>query len=219
MFDKLLRRAVALGLATIAGPVFAGVIALSGKLDDSANTALVASDLGPALFSDDWDTANNVALYGLNVPVGGSVNFTSTGFAAGGIDPYVTLFSGTDRASATFRESNYLNATTVGGDFTLDVVLAAGQYTVAIGVFENMSFAENLGSGFLADGFIGLGGPSFFGDGSYTLAITLPETPPVPEPGTALMGLTGLCALAWASRRRRAIPKDLTLSSTTHGGH
>lgn len=219
MFDKLLRRALALGLAVIAGPVFAGVTTLSGKLDDSTNTALVASDLGPALFSDDWDTANNVALYALNVAVDGSVKFTSTGFAAGGIDPYVTLFSGTDRASATFRESNYLNATTVGGDFTLDVVLAAGQYTVAIGVFENMSFAENLGSGFLADGFIGLGGPSFFGDGSYKLAINLPETPPVPEPGTALMGLMGLCALAWASQRRRALPKDLTLSLTTHGGH
>ena len=216
MFYKLLRGAVALGLATIAGSVFAGVTTLSGALDDSANTALVASDLGPALFSDDWDTANNVALYGLNVPVGGTVNFTSTGFAAGGIDPYFTLFNGADRASATFRESNYLNAITVGGDFTLDVVLATGQYTVAIGVFQNMSFAENLGSGFLADGFIGLGGPSFFGDGAYTLTIT---TPPVPEPGTALMGLTGLCALAWASRRRRAIPKDLTLSLTTHGGH
>ena len=177
MFYKLLRGAVALGLATIAGSVFAGVTTLSGALDDSANTALAASDLGPALFSDDWDTANNVALYGLNVPVGGTVNFTSTGFAAGGIDPYFTLFNGADRASATFRESNYLNAITVGGDFTLDVVLATGQYTVAIGVFQNMSFAENLGSGFLADGFIGLGGSSFFGDGAYTLTITTPQCP------------------------------------------
>ncbi|MBZ5636828.1 MAG: DVUA0089 family protein [Acidobacteriia bacterium] len=31
--------------------------------------------------------------------------------------------------------------------------LAAGDYRIAISAFENLSFAENLGSGTLADGF------------------------------------------------------------------
>jgi len=70
-----------------------------------------------------------------------------------------------------------------------------------------MSFAENSGSGFLADGFTGLGGPIYFGNGSYRLDITLPGGGgggggTVPEPGSALLGLTAALAAAWASRRR-----------------
>lgn len=217
MFDKCFSRAVALILMTVAGPALAGVVTLSGALGDAANTALAASDLGSAQFSDEWATANNVALYELHLLAGGSVRFNSTGFALGGIDPYVSLFNGIDRASATFLESNFLNASTVGGDFTLDTVLAAGDYTVAIGAFQNMSFAENWGSGVLADGFIALGGPLYFGDGSYRLDITLPDTSPVPEPATAVLTLTGLFALAWARQRRRSrapIPTWIT-----HGEH
>jgi len=208
MLDKVLQPLAALALATAAGPLMAGVVTLAGSLGDNTNTALVASDLSAARFSDDFDTANNVALYALHVAVGGTVNFSSTGFGPGGIDPYFTLFSGTDQASATFRASNVLHATTVGGDFSQDETLAAGDYTVAIAVFENMSFAENSGSGFLADGFTGLGGPIYFGNGSYRLDITLPGGGggggggTVPEPGSALLGLTAALAAAWASRRR-----------------
>ena len=160
MFNKFLPGLVALLMASVAGPALAAVVTFTGKLDDPANPALVASNMGAAQFTDDRDTANNVALYTVHVTVGGNVNIASTGFALGGIAPYFTLFSGTDPASATFRESNYLHAVIVGGDFTQDIVLTAGDYTLAIGVFENMSFAENLGTGILADGFTGVRGPT-----------------------------------------------------------
>ena len=70
----------------------AGTLTFSGYLNDSANSALVGSDLGPALFSDDYDIANNVALYSFNVPIAGNVIFDSNGFGVGGADPYFTLF-------------------------------------------------------------------------------------------------------------------------------
>jgi hypothetical protein len=209
MLHRCMRPLAALALATAAGPLMAGVVTLAGSLGDSTNAALVASDLSAAQFGDDLAMANNVALYALHVAVGGTVNFSSTGFVPGGIDPYFTLFSGTDQAGATFQASNYLHATTLGGDFSQDETLAAGDYTVAIAVFENMSFAENSGSGFLADGFTGLGGPVYFGNGSYRLDITLPGGGgggggggTVPEPGSALLGLTAALAAAWAGRRR-----------------
>jgi len=214
MLHRCLRPAAALVLATCAGPVLASVITLSGSLGDPGNTALVASDLGAAQFTDDLAMANNVALYALHVAVAGNVSFSSQGFLPGGIDPYFTLFGGLDRATATFLDSNFLNATTVGGDFTQDLLLAAGDYTVAIGVFENMSYAENQGTGVLADGFTGLGGPPYYGDGSYRFAITLPDTVNVPEPGTSLLGLTAAWA-AWATSRTRRRQRPLPL--TTHG--
>lgn len=193
----------ALAFTTLAMPVLAGVVHLDGNLGDAAHAALVASDLGPARFADDFDIANNVALLSLHVAQAGTVGFTSTGFATGGIDPYFTLFIGTSPASATWRASNHDNASTLGGDFTLDVLLAAGDYTVAIGVYQNMSFAENSGSGFLSDGFIGLGGPAYLGDGRYAFVITVPDTGTVPEPGSLALLLTAACAAAAAGRRRR----------------
>ena len=36
-------------------------------------------------------------------------------------------------------------------------------YRIALGAFANMSFAENLGSGVLGDGFVGLGVPGVLG--------------------------------------------------------
>lgn len=202
MFTRVLRRLTVPLLAMLAGPVLAAGINLSGSLGDSTNTALVASDMGAAQFTDDLATANNVALYVIDVAVDGSVNVASTGYVLGGIDPYFTLFSSTDRATATFRDSNYLHALSVGGDFTQDVLLSAGSYTLAIGVFENMSLAENLGSGVLADGFTALGGPGFLGDGRYNFTVTLLNTTSVPEPGGAALVLTAACAVLWAGRRR-----------------
>ena len=192
--------------ASSAAPALAASVSFSGNLGDPANAALVASDLSVALFTDDLARANNVALLTLNVSVGGSVSFASTGYAGGGIDPYFSIFSGTNRATASFIESNYLHALAVGGDFTLAQVLAPGAYTLAIGVFENLSFAENLGVGVLADGFIGLGGPVFYGDGAYVLTVTLPDAASLPEPAGLLLALTAAAAALWPSKQRRQAP-------------
>lgn len=202
-FDRVLPRLAVLVLSALAWPVLAHVVSFTGELDDSGNTALVAFNMTAAQFSDDLATANNVALHVLHVAVGGSAQFTSTGFAGGGIDPYFTLFSGSDPATATLLISNYDHAWTLGGDFSLGAALAPGDYTLAIGAFANMSFAENLGGGVLADGFIGLGEPAFFGDGRYAFSVTLPDAGSVPEPSDALLASTAALTAAWASRRRR----------------
>lgn len=177
----------------------AGAATLSGNLGDSGNGALVGSDLGAPDFTDANAVADNVALYAFTVPVGGTVSIVSTGFAGGGVDPYFTLFSGSGNL-ATFLDSNYAQATSTGGDFTWSGTLAPGSYEIALGAFENLSFAENLGSGTLGDGFIFLGDPNSLGDGSYSLTLTTP----VPEPTSAWLLAIGLAAIgtrAWRGRR------------------
>lgn len=169
----------------------------AGNLGDAGNAALVGSDLGAPDFTDDNAIANNVALYTFTTNTG-VVSIVSTGFAGGGVDPYFTLFSGSG-GSATFHDSNYLQATSTGGDFTWTGTLAGGTYEIALGAFENMSFAENLGSGTLADGFIFLGDPNSLGNGSYVLNVTTA----VPEPSGALLLAFGVAALATRMRRAR----------------
>ena len=178
-------------------------VTFSGYVNDAANAALVHSDLGPALFADDFEIANNVALHTFSVAAPGNYNFDSNGFAAGGIDPYFTLFSGTG-ATATFLASNFDQAFSIGGDFLINLALAAGDYTIAIGTFANMSLAENNPDSdpSLGDGFTFLGGPGFLGNYYYELSVDTGEPPPpVPEPGSLLLLLTGL-AMVGARRRR-----------------
>ncbi len=157
----------------------------------------MGSNLGAARFDDGNAVANNVALYTFTT-LGGTVSVVSTGFAGGGVDPYFTLFSGSGPA-ATLFDSNYVQATSTGGDFTWSGTLAAGTYEIALGAFENMSFAENLGTGTLGDGFTALGDPNSLHDGGYSLNLTTP----VPEPSGTLLLAVGLAALATRVRRSR----------------
>ena len=195
---------LAMLLALTPGIAHADTVTFSGFFNDPGNGALVWSDLGSPLFGDDWEVAQNVAIYQLNLPAGGNATFDSNGFAAGGADPYFTLFSGLG-PSATFLYSNYDQAFSTGGDFLYVLPLTAGDYTVAMGVFANMSYAENLGAGTLGDGFIGLGSPDLLGSYYYELGVTRPDepVPPVPEPATLLLIGSGLAG-CFSLRKKRS---------------
>ena len=184
------------GTLMIAASATASAQTYAGRFDDPGNAALVSSDLNLASFVDEFAVANNVAIYDLVVGTAGTVSIQSTGFGEGGADPYFTLFQGSD-GTATFLDSNYLQAFSTGGDFSYSALLAAGEYKIALGVFANMSFAENLGSGTLADGFIGLGVPGSLGDGHYRLVVTTP----VPEPSTWILLAIGLVVPGFLRRR------------------
>lgn len=144
-----------------------------------------------------------MAIHVLTVSTAGSVSVVSSGYTAGGVDPYFTLFSGTG-AGALFVDSNFDEAFSTGGDFSLSFNLARGDYTPALGVFANMSFVENSGSGTLGDGFTGLGGPGYLGDYGYHLTMTMPDGGGngVPEPGAAWLTLTALARLGFGRARR-----------------
>jgi len=174
----------------------ASAATFSGNFGDAGNTALVGSDLGAASFTDGYAIANNVALYNLVVPTAETVDIQSTGFASGGADPYFSLFQGSG-SSATFLASNYDQAFSTGGDFDYSSLLGAGHYEIALGVSANESFAENYGSGTLADGFIGLGDPGSLGNGSYAVQVTIRSGQPLaaPEIDAASM-ITALTLLA-----------------------
>ena len=141
----------------------AASITLSGYVADPLNAALIGSDawagaVPPSpLFGDDFEIDDNVALHEIVLVTGGMTTFESLGFGLGGIDPYFSLFAG-GGAGATFVGSNWDDAFFGdGGDFLLQFNLAPGIYSVAIGTFANMSFAENIGAGVLGDGFIAAG--------------------------------------------------------------
>ena len=191
-----IRNGIAGAALALAATLAAATTTLAGNLGDSGNAALVGSDLGAPDFTDDNAVANNVALYTFST-YAGTVSIVSTGFAGGGVDPYFTLFSGSG-ATAVFYDSNYTQAFDTGGDFTWTGTLAAGTYEIALGSFENMSFAENLGSGTLGDGFTMLGDPNALHDGSYSLTLTTV----VPEPSSTWLLAIGLGALV-ATRARR----------------
>ena len=117
---------------------------------------------------------------------------------------YLSLFD----ASGNFLASTFFGTTCPPGalinptsgacfDVLLDGgTLGAGGYQIAISAFENLSLAENLGSGTLADGFTGLGDLEPGEDLHYAFNVTLTSTSPVPEPSYA-WPLTAAAILGW----------------------
>jgi hypothetical protein len=160
------------------------------------------SDVGNLNAND----ANDFVLFQLKLDVtsnlniqtwgyGGGTNAAGAGIAPGGFAPYVSLFQGGGNG-ATFLASNDSGLCPPGNpvpaceDATLNINLAAGTYTVALSVFENMSFAENLGSGTLGDGFIGLGNYYDAVSGivrTSDYAIDITSVGIVPEPSTVAL--------------------------------
>jgi hypothetical protein len=196
--DTITRCAAAAALALAGLAAHAAPVTLAGKLDDPGNPDLRAYDMGAAQFGSDEDIADNVALYAIDLTQAGTLTLASGSYGTGGIDPYVTLFSGSD-FGATFVASAM-------DDFTWSGAVAPGGYWVAIADWDDFSFAENLGTGTLADGFIGIGQADLLGDRGYSVTVSLDTgaPPPIPEPAPAWLlgaGLAALAARTWRARR------------------
>lgn len=197
-------------LLTSAGPALAGFLSFTGSLApaDPNDVFLV-----PFTLSASADLHIQTYGYGGTANAPGGTNAGGVAIPAGGFDPYVSLFAGVG-PSATFLASNDDGLCPPGtaspacADSTLDIVnLAAGNYTLALTLPFNFSFAENNGISTLGDGFIGLDGD--FSDGAcggvctanYALDITSPadlflHTAAVPAPGSFSLVLLGF--LMWA---------------------
>ncbi len=167
---------------------------------------LLAADNPNDVALIEFETSAAAALDAQTWSFGGGVNAAGQTVTAGGFDPYVSLFAGWGGA-ATFLASNDDGLCPPGtaapscADSTLHVgTLPAGRYTIAISQPANFSFAENLGSGTLGDGFIGLAaswsGGACAASCSSTYAVDITSAALVPEPGAALLLTLGLLTLA-----------------------
>jgi len=158
----------------VSAPAWAAATSLVGALDPNN-----AQDVRLHVFTLSAPGSVSVQSWGYGGSSGapGGTNAAGAVIGAGGFDPYVSLFSGSG-SGATFLASNDDGSCPPGtvadalcGDSTLATgVLPAGTYTLAISAFLNMSLAENLGSGMLGDGFVGLGS---YGTRSYLYAVDI----------------------------------------------
>jgi hypothetical protein len=202
----------ALSVAAVQG----GTISLVGDLRSGANFTACGDlcILGPG--NTDGDYAQWAAFAGnFNVPVtstmtaisfsyGGGTNGNGAVIARNGFEPYLSLFD----TSGSFLTSTFGTTCPTGANTNIDTqqcfdvlldggVLNAGNYSIAISAFENLSFAENAGAGTLADGFTGLGNLAQGEDLHYAFDVILAPTTqsPVPEPGSGVL-LSG-AGLVW----------------------
>ncbi|HMH13358.1 MAG TPA: DVUA0089 family protein [Edaphobacter sp.] len=198
----------------------------------SADTLSFTGNLDPNNPNDVFLTSFNLVTtsdvhiqtwsYGGTSAAPGGTNAASMVIPAGGFDTYISLFQGSG-PSATFLTSDddggcgpAAPGPTFCEDSRLDLTsLAAGDYTLALTLPFNYSFAENLGSGTLGDGFIGLQG-DYYDSGSdevrtsaYAVDITrtpsgssTPPTTVTPEPSSFVLLATGLAASLTSLRRR-----------------
>ena len=196
-------------------PASADSVSLTGALDPTN-----PNDVLMITFSLSGTAGVDMQSYGFggSADAPGGTNAAGQVIAPGGFDTYFSLFQGAG-AGATFLASNDDGDCPPGDadvacrDSTLNLTLSAGSYVLAVGTFENLSFAENLGSGTLGDGFIGLG--SYFNldtlsDTSSAYAVDIEAsgltlvdvhrlsdvTAPAPEPGTAGLLAAALLAVA-----------------------
>jgi hypothetical protein len=194
--------------------LYADVISFTGNLQTDATVLPPFSSPTTGDYAQwaavvrDFHVDSTSSMEAVTFSYGGGTNGSGMSIAANGFEPYLSLFD----AGGDFIASTFFGTTCPAGaqtnagtgscfDVGLDGgILAAGDYKIAISAFENMSFAENYGSGTLVDGFTGLGNLADGEDLHYAFDITLePSSPtsPVPEPlPGAMVALTALAGVA-----------------------
>lgn len=180
----------------------ANVIACgSGCTLDASNTDADFAQLAAVV--DDFTVTTDSDMEAITFSYGGGVNGAGTTIAQGGFEPYLSLFDSIgDFLASTFFGTTCpagANTNTLSGqcyDVSLNGGdLAPGTYQIAISAFENLSYAENLGAGTLADGFTGLGNLADGEDLHYAFDVVLTSSSPVPEPGFGWMLAGALLAV------------------------
>lgn len=206
--------------------VEASTISFIGNLRDNANFTSCGSGctLGPgdsdgdyaqfAAVVETFNISQTSAVQAVTFSYGDGVNGEGAIISEGGFEPYLSLFDG----AGNFLASTFFGTTCPAGaqvnsvsgfcyDVLLDAgVLAPGTYQIAISAFENLSFAENYGSGLLSDGFTGLGNLADGEDLHYAFDVDVTSAAPVPEPSTFFSTAAGLifAGLEWRRRSRNA---------------
>jgi hypothetical protein len=200
----------------------AGTLFFSGNLRSDATVTscgagctLAVSDLDPtwAQFAAAVYTFSVPApstMYAVTFGYGGGTSGTGALVPAGGFEPYLSLFDAGGQFLASTLAGLYCPAganTVPGGAFggCDDVLLnggtlASGTYQIAISAWQNMSSAENLGTGTLADGFTGVGNLAAGENLNYAFDVVLtPNQASVPEPDSLALTALG-AALIWGRR-------------------
>ena len=141
---------------------------------------------------------------------GGGTNGNGVAILEGGFEPYLTLFDGSGHFIASTFYGTVCpagaNANSISGscfDVGLDAgTVGPGDYQIAISAFDNLSLAENYGTGTLSDGFTGLGNLAPGEDLHYGFDVVLTPAVVTPEPRALLPA--GLLAMSlWLTKRKR----------------
>lgn len=146
------------------------------------------------------------SVHAVTFSFGGGTSGTGATVLPGGLEPYLSLFD----AAGNFLTSTFFGTTCPAGansvageclDVLLDAgILPAGNYEITLTAWENLSFAENQGSGTLADGFTGLGNLGNGENLNYAFDIVSTPVAATPEPGS--LGLMSLAAAFLAVVRK-----------------
>lgn len=208
-------------LLGLASSLPADVIFFSGNLETNATVTACGSGctLNPitdtpsdyaqwAAVVYDFHVATTTSMEAITYSYGGGTSLTGASVPPGGFTPYLSLFDASGNFLASTYNGTYCppGANTFNGncdDVLLDGgVLTPGDYQIALSAYENMSFAENLGTGTLADGFVGLG--NFDGDTlNYAFDVVLSNQVTIPEPATLGIVSISFPLLLLRVRRRR----------------
>ena len=190
----------------------------SGRLDPATNPNLVAWNwdplnpvyVAPIAGPSDADRAYNIAVHSFAVAAPAAVSFSSLGYGLGGFDSVVSVFQGSGNSAVYLHHE--LSPLPVG-DFTFDLNLIAGNYTLAVSMYLNEPCADGFCfvNGEFGDGFTNLVNfdpfdPSRTDPLFYKVEVT-GNVAPVPEPSLVVvvaLGMAGIVARRRLVRRKGA---------------